>query len=72
MPPVSGSILCEVGTVGGVLSYPLDQIYEEVAFIAFYFHWSQEEILNLEHQNRQRWVTEISKINQQVSHGAPF
>jgi len=47
--------------------YPLSTIYEEVAFIAYHFHWSQEEIMNLEHRDRQRWCEEISKINRRLS-----
>ncbi|WP_396136495.1 DUF6760 family protein [Chamaesiphon sp. VAR_48_metabat_403] len=54
-------------TGGGVVSYPLSQLHEEVAFIAYHFHWSQEEILNLEHSSRQCWVEEINKINQKIS-----
>lgn len=50
-----------------MMRYPLDRIYEEVAFIAYYFHWSREEILNLEHRERHRWVEEISKINRELS-----
>ncbi|MEH1832838.1 MAG: DUF6760 family protein [Nostoc sp.] len=49
------------------MSYPLDTLYEEVAFIAYHFHWSQDDILNLEHIIRQRWVTEINKINQKIN-----
>ncbi|MFB2891741.1 DUF6760 family protein [Aerosakkonemataceae cyanobacterium BLCC-F50] len=30
--------------------------------MAFYFHWSLEDILNLEHNNRRRWVKEIGKL----------
>ncbi|MEC4814785.1 MAG: DUF6760 family protein [Scytonema sp. PMC 1069.18] len=56
----------EARTSGGVISYPLDTLYEEVAFVAYHFHWSQDDILNLEHATRQRWVTEINKINQKV------
>ncbi|HEC97721.1 MAG TPA: hypothetical protein ENI58_06140 [Nitrospirae bacterium] len=47
--------------------YPLDRVYEEVAFIAYHFHWSFEEIMNMEHRERQRWVDEISRINRQLS-----
>jgi hypothetical protein len=43
--------------------YPLDRIYEEVAFIAYHFKWSHEEIMNMEHRERRRWCEEISKIN---------
>ncbi|WP_413039009.1 DUF6760 family protein [Roseofilum sp. SID1] len=45
---------------GGVTGYPLPQLYREVAFIAFHFHWSRAEILTLEHQERQQWVEQIA------------
>ncbi|HXG30006.1 MAG TPA: DUF6760 family protein [Thermodesulfobacteriota bacterium] len=47
--------------------YPLDRIYEEVAFIAYHFHWPYEEIMNMEHRERRRWCEEISKINRRLS-----
>jgi hypothetical protein len=50
-----------------MISYPLDKIYEEVAFIAFHFHWSFDDIINMEHRERQRWVEEISAINRKIS-----
>jgi hypothetical protein len=52
---------------GGVVSYPLKAIHEEVAFIAYHFHWSFEEIMNMEHPERRRWVQEISAINGQMN-----
>jgi hypothetical protein len=52
---------------GGIVGYPLDSLYEEVAFIAFHFHWSLEEILNLEHGDRQRFMDEISAINRHMN-----
>ena len=50
-----------------MISYPLDRLYEEVAFIAYHFHWSHEDIMNMEHRERQRWVEEISRINRERS-----
>ncbi|KAM3094008.1 DUF6760 family protein [Phormidesmis sp. 146-35] len=44
------------------MGYPLEQLYEEVAFIALHFHWSRDEILNLEHAERRRWVEEIKRL----------
>ena len=44
------------------MRYPLEQLYEEVALIAFYFHWSQIDILSLDHVERDRWVREIHKL----------
>lgn len=67
MSSLSGSIRSGSEPVGGVVSYPSDLLYEEVAFIAFHFHWSHEEILNLDHRSRQRWMSEISRINQRLN-----
>jgi hypothetical protein len=47
-----------------MIGYPSDQLYGEVACIASEFHWSLEEIVNLEHRDRRRWVTEIGKLRQ--------
>ncbi|OUL20230.1 DUF6760 family protein [Nostoc sp. 106C] len=66
MSPLQYSIFSGVKTSGGVVSYPSNKLYEEVAFIAYHFHWSQNDILNLEHKTRQRWVTEINKINEKL------
>jgi Family of unknown function (DUF6760) len=52
---------------GGVLGYPLKQLYEEVAFVAYHFHWQPEAVLNLDHSERRRWVNEISAINQRMN-----
>ena len=52
---------------GGVLGYPLKKLYEEVAFVAYHFHWPHDAIINLEHGERQRWVREISTINQRIN-----
>jgi hypothetical protein len=50
-----------------MVGYPLDKIYEEVAFIAYHFHWSFDDIINMEHRERHRWVEEISGINRKIS-----
>jgi len=42
-------------------------LYEEVAFVAYHFHWQPEAVLNLDHSERQRWVNEISVINQRMN-----
>lgn len=45
------------------MGYPLDPLYEEVAFVAYHFHWPHDQVLSLEHVERRRWVQEISNIN---------
>jgi len=46
--------------------YPSDRIYEEVAFIAYHFHWPHDDIMAMDHRERQRWVGEISRINRKI------
>ncbi|HLK48659.1 MAG TPA: DUF6760 family protein [Bryobacteraceae bacterium] len=43
---------------------------EEMAFIAYHFHWGPNELLSLEHAERRRWCREISRINRELD-GAP-
>jgi hypothetical protein len=38
-----------------------------VAFIAYHFHWSLDEIMSLEHDERRRWVSGISRLNEQIN-----
>jgi hypothetical protein len=45
-------------------------VREEVAFIAYHFHWSHEEIMGLEHAERRHWVAEISGINTRLNEEA--
>ena len=49
------------------MTYATDRLYEEVAYIAYHFHWPLDDILDLEHPLRQRFVTEIAKINRRLS-----
>jgi hypothetical protein len=46
-----------------VIAYPLDRLYEEMAYIAYHFHWPYGEIVHMDHAERQRWVDQIVAIN---------
>jgi hypothetical protein len=48
----------------------LDRIFEEVAYIAYHFHWPYDQILHLDHLERQRWVGEVAKINRRLDEAA--
>ena len=52
---------------GGIAGYPLDRVYEEVAYIAFHFHWPAQTILEMEHPERRRWVEEVAAINRRLN-----
>jgi hypothetical protein len=43
--------------------YPLDRLYEEVAYLAFHLHWARDDILSLEHAERRRWVQEVDRLH---------
>lgn len=47
--------------------YPLDWLNEEMAFLAYHFHWDLNQIMHLEHADRRRWVQQISDLNDQVN-----
>ena len=47
--------------------YPSDRLFEEVAYISYHFHWSHEQIMQLEHRERQQWVAEIASINRRLN-----
>ena len=52
------------------MRYPLQQAQEEVAFIAYHFHWARESLLEMSHLERRRWVEQISEINQRANEEA--
>ena len=56
---------------GGVVSYPLDRLLEEVAYIAYHFHWPYQEVMNMEHSERQQWVEQVARINTRLNEMAP-
>ncbi len=51
------------------MTYAADRLYEEVAYVAYHFHWRLDDILDLEHAERRRYATEIGRINTRISQG---
>ncbi len=49
------------------MTYATDRLFEEIAYVAYHFHWSLDEILDLEHPNRERFVAEIARINRRLT-----
>jgi hypothetical protein len=46
-----------------------DALFEEVAFVAYHFGWSRQEVLEMSHWERHRWCEEISDINERMNDG---
>ena len=51
------------------MTYASERLHEEIAYVAYHFNWSRDEILDLEHAERRRFVAEISDINVRISKG---
>jgi hypothetical protein len=49
------------------VSYPSERLAEEVAFLAHYLHWPYDQIMALEHRERQSWVAEVSRMNERLN-----
>lgn len=49
------------------MTYAPERLYEEVAYVAYHFHWPLDDILDLEHGQRQRFVHEIAEINRRMT-----
>lgn len=49
------------------MTYAADRIYEEVAYVAYYFHWDLDRILDLEHGQRRQFVEEIARLNTRLT-----
>lgn len=47
--------------------YPKQELYREMAFISYYFHWSNGEVMRLDHRSRRRWCSEISEIHKSIN-----
>ena len=49
------------------MTYAADRLYEETAYVAYHFHWPLDDILDMEHPVRLRFVEEIARINRRLS-----
>lgn len=42
-------------------------MYQEMAFISYYFHWPNSEVMGLDHRSRRQWCKEISSIHKSIN-----
>ena len=50
--------------------YPSERLFEEVAYLAYHFHWPYAQIMQLDHVERQQWVAEVARINERLNEAA--
>lgn len=46
-----------------------ERLYEEMTYVAYHLHWSLDEILDLEHGVRRRFVQGIAALNERAGMG---
>ena len=45
------------------MTYPTEAIYEEVAYLAYHLGWARDDLLDLEHAERRRYVGLVDRID---------
>jgi hypothetical protein len=45
----------------------LKRLYEEVAYVAYHFHWPHDQLMSLDHLERHHWVQQIAQINTRMN-----
>ena len=50
-----------------MMRYPSDRLHEEVAYLAYHVSWTYQEVMQLDHRERQRWVAEVARIDQRTA-----
>lgn len=55
------------GAGGGALGYPPEHLFQEVAYLAYYFHWSHAQIMGMNHIERLVWVDQVARINTRLN-----
>ncbi|MCX2954581.1 DUF6760 family protein [Lentzea sp. NEAU-D7] len=54
------------------MTYAVDRMWQEMAYVAYYLHWSFAEIVDLDHRTRQRVIAEIGQINKALSEDVSY
>jgi hypothetical protein len=66
-----GEDTCKFSDGGAVDAYPAKRLYEEMSFIAYYFHWTEETVMDMPHLTRIKWSDQISRINRETDGSPP-
>lgn len=49
-----------------MLRYPIDALWQEIAYLAYHLHWSIGDLLDLEHLDRVRMVRAVATMNERA------
>lgn len=51
------------------MRYNIDELWQEINYVAYHLHWELETLLGMEHADRQRIAREIGQLNQRAMEG---
>ncbi|MEV6596434.1 MULTISPECIES: DUF6760 family protein [Micromonosporaceae] len=54
---------------GGLGHYAHDELWQEIAFLAYHLHWDLDRLLDLEHGDRIRLLQEVGGLNERAWQG---
>ena len=46
------------------MRYPGDELWSELAYLAYHLHWEFDDLLGLEHRDRGRLIDEVIALNE--------
>jgi hypothetical protein len=44
------------------MTYAADQLLDEVAYVSYHFHWQLDDVLDLEHPDREHFARMIERL----------
>jgi hypothetical protein len=50
-------------------TYPQEELWAEISYLAYHFHWELETLLGMEHADRARFVEHVASLNQRAWEG---
>jgi hypothetical protein len=49
-----------------MIRYPVDALWQELAYLAYHLHWDLDTLLDLEHADRSRLVRHVASLNERA------
>lgn len=49
-----------------MVRYPTADLWDELTYLAYHLHWALDELLDLEHGDRQRLVASVAGLNERA------
>jgi len=47
--------------------YPENELYKEMSFLSYYYHWDFATVMTLDHKTRRKFCGEISAIHREIN-----